>query len=151
MTTPTGATSVDTIRCLVYSSSATHEFSPEELERLLVRTRARNQANHVSGILLYREGCFFQVLEGPTAAVEQTFARIQRDPRHQSVLRLLDQQLTERSFPEWSMAFRKLPKELVDPVPGFSEFLRTSGDPRDLEGVDMRVRKLLLNFRSLFR
>jgi hypothetical protein len=151
MTTSSVTSSVEAIRCLVYSSSATHEFSAEELERLLVRTRARNQVNHVSGILLYREGCFFQVLEGPSAAVEQTFNRIQRDPRHHSVMRLLDQQVTERSFPEWSMAFRKLSKELVDPVPGFSEFLRTSGDPGELAGVDARVRKLLLNFRSLFR
>ena len=50
------------------------------------------------------EDLFIQILEGPAQSVEETFARICCDTRHNSLklIDLVDAQ--ERIFPEWSMA-----------------------------------------------
>jgi hypothetical protein len=57
------------------------------------------------GTLLFNRGCFAQVLEGPREAVERTFERIQRDPRHADVMPLEFAPVARRGFPSWSMAF----------------------------------------------
>jgi len=59
----------------------------------------------VTGGLLFSEGCFAQVLEGPQDAVEAAFERIQCDARHCEVVVLQSGPITKRDFPDWSMAF----------------------------------------------
>ena len=40
------------------------------LEHLLAASRARNLQRGITGLLLFRDGIFIQVLEGKTAAVQ---------------------------------------------------------------------------------
>ena len=49
---------------LVYVSSAVRPFSKSELVELLNVTRDNNSRLGVTGMLLYRDGNFMQVLEG---------------------------------------------------------------------------------------
>jgi len=55
--------------------------------------------------LLFSAGTFAQALEGPLAAIERTFERIQCDPRHDDVTVLQIAPIERRAFPDWSMAF----------------------------------------------
>jgi len=50
---------------LIYVSAATNRFNPAELRELLRLARLKNQQLDVTGMLLYHEGSFLQVLEGP--------------------------------------------------------------------------------------
>ena len=45
------------------------------------------------------------MLEGPLAAIERTFERIQCDARHDDVTVLQIAPIERRAFPDWSMAF----------------------------------------------
>ena len=47
---------------------------------------------------------FAQVLEGRREVLEETFERIQMDPRHQDVVLLSFAEADSRLFPEWKMA-----------------------------------------------
>ena len=76
-----------------------------EIRSILAKSRANNQANNITGALLFNGGAFAQVLEGPLKAVEATFERIQRDLRHDEVAVLETGYAEAREFPEWSMAF----------------------------------------------
>ncbi|MBA3273301.1 MAG: BLUF domain-containing protein [Chthoniobacterales bacterium] len=67
---------------LVYASIANEDFSPEQLIDLLATSRRNNDASGITGMLLYKDRRFLQVLEGSEAAVRATYARIKRDPRH---------------------------------------------------------------------
>ena len=50
---------------LIYSSaSTTSNLTEEALNIILSESRENNKANNISGILLYQDGSFFQVLEG---------------------------------------------------------------------------------------
>ena len=93
---------------LVYVSAASWAMSTADLNEILDASRRNNRRNGVTGILLHIDRGFLQVLEGPKAAVEETFSRIGRDTRH-NALRVLIQQETEgRLFGEWSMGFDRL-------------------------------------------
>jgi blue light- and temperature-responsive anti-repressor len=87
-----------------------------ELENILELARANNAAAGVTGALLYNSGTFAQVLEGPLAAVERIFEKIQRDPRHGEVMVLHMGPSAGRLFPAWSMAFAGRCSESRAPV-----------------------------------
>jgi len=116
---------------LTYVSSATVPFSPSSLRELLEKSRSNNLKRGITGMLLFKDGNFMQVLEGEQAAVDATQQRIDSDPRHTGLIVLLRGEIAERSFAEWSMAFQDLNDESSRQTPGYSDFLITPlNDPR---------------------
>lgn len=83
-----------------------------ELERILAVSRRNNARDGLTGALLFTEGSFAQVLEGPLDAIERAFERIGRDPRHGAVTVLQFAKQAERCFPAWSMGHAV---KIVDP------------------------------------
>jgi hypothetical protein len=92
------------MRQLLYSSSTSREFSDTALEAILAASRRNNAAVGVTGILLYLDGGFMQVLEGEPSAVAETYGRICQDKQHWNTQVLLDRE-APRAFGEWSMGF----------------------------------------------
>jgi len=90
---------------LIYVSAARVEMSPEELDNVLAVARRNNTAADVTGLLLYHDGSFFQVLEGPKDAVTRIFSTIERDHRHARVIVLQTKTAETRAFPNWSMGY----------------------------------------------
>ena len=90
---------------IVYLSRAGDGFDPDSLDELLALARARNAEQDITGMLLYSEGSFIQVLEGPEQAVQNTFSKIEKDTRHREVKVVLRTHVDERAFAEWSMGF----------------------------------------------
>ena len=90
---------------LLYRSQATTLPTPEQLREIVQRARQANAAAQITGLLLYCEGQFMQVLEGPQEIVEHLFARISQDPRHRQVAVVSKGLLPSRQFAEWSMDF----------------------------------------------
>ena len=76
-----------------------------EIEAILAKSRINNARDGITGGLLFNDGCFAQVLEGPADAVEATFERIQCDDRHGEVTMLETGPIPARDFADWSMAF----------------------------------------------
>jgi hypothetical protein len=112
---------------LIYSSTATKDFSEAHLSFLLLNARKNNQALGVTGLLLYDAGSFLQVLEGEGASIEALFRRIGRDPRHARVSRLLSRDVVAREFGEWSMGFVAT-KAIATTLPGYSDYLHHRSD-----------------------
>lgn len=110
---------------LVYVSAASVPFAREDLIRLLESSRSKNERANVTGMLLYRDGDFMQLLEGDEARVKTLYQRIQRDPRHAGTILMLEEHSEERLFSDWSMGFRDLDDPDVQALPGFSPFLNT--------------------------
>ena len=75
-----------------------------EIGQILQTARANNSRKQVTGALLYSEGYFAQVLEGPRGSVEEIFEKIQRDCRHGEVTVLECEEAEGRDFGDWSMA-----------------------------------------------
>ena len=93
------------LHCLLYVSSAIRLLSEKEMEHLLSRARARNEEAGVTGILLHREGSFMQYLEGPKDGLAPIYRIIEQDPLHTGIIELINEPVSVREFPTWSMAF----------------------------------------------
>lgn len=107
----------DSLRSLFYYSEPSAPVGAEELSSLLERARFKNRELGITGLLLYTGQRFLQVLEGPHEAVAVIYESIQADRRHHSVVTLFDQDILDRSFPEWSMGYRLVD---ADEFRGFS-------------------------------
>jgi hypothetical protein len=108
---------------LVYVSSATHLFSKTELLELLTKSRIKNSTRGITGMLLYKDGNFMQMLEGEENAVRQLFETICNDPRHHDSIVLIEQPTETAYFPDWSMGFRDLSDKSLESLPGFSQII----------------------------
>lgn len=93
---------------LLYSSHAAPGLPAEALVAILATARDRNPATGITGVLVYHQGRFVQVLEGPVAAVELLMARIETDLRNTDIERLYEEDAEARLFGDWSMAFLPL-------------------------------------------
>lgn len=136
---------------LVYVSSAIDVFSDAQLLDLLDVSRRNNLAGGITGMLLYKDGNFMQLLEGDEAAVRDTFGRIRNDPRHRDIITLLQAPAAQRDFADWTMGFRNLATIDADRVPGYTEFLDLPLDADDFAAEPSRCQRLLRTFKRSMR
>ena len=92
-----------------------------------------------------------QVLEGSDEAVRQLFETIMADPRHRGVIEVLERQIENREFPQWSMAFQNLGDPAVRAIPGYDEFLNSPLDWSTVPAEPNRAHRLLEMFRRNMR
>ena len=97
-------------------------MSGQDLALLLLQAQKTNGQNNVSGMLLYSEGSFIQLLEGTKEAVDSTFARILRDTRHHHCQVLLRQHISARLFENWFMGFESISNRQLEDLPGYVDF-----------------------------
>jgi len=90
---------------LIYSSAATREMGRADLEQMLDESRLRNARRGITGVLVFSDGVFLQVLEGEKDDVEDLMERIRLDPRHRDVKVFHEEETDHRVFPTWRMAY----------------------------------------------
>jgi len=128
----------EALRSVTYSSTATSEFDARELAELLASSRAANLAHDLSGMLLFRGNRFLQVLEGPESLVRSLIDRIRRDPRHGDMRVLVDEEIEERRFADWTMGYEML----ATPQKAAPEGFRDSFDDLDSDDSTVTARAL---------
>lgn len=89
---------------LVYTSQADH-MDMSSLGSILQIARIRNAECGVTGMLIFAEHRFIQVIEGDEDPVRETFVRIRRDTRHINVRVVRDGYFTHKLFGDWHMGF----------------------------------------------
>lgn len=113
---------------LIYASTATHKLSRQEIMDILDKSREKNKQLDITGMLLYKDGNFLQVLEGEENVVTKLYETIEADLRHIGTHLMLKRPIDERTFGDWQMGFVDL--DDVDPsqLEGYSNFLDTPLD-----------------------
>lgn len=132
---------------LVYSSRAVVGFGLDDLDELLVHSRRANAQVGVTGLLLFKDHRFLQLLEGPSAAVREKMAFIAEDARHEHVTVLLEEDVPTRQFPDWTMGYAAEDTLQRADVPGH----RTTFDDIDFLPDDHRVGPDVSELRELLR
>jgi Sensors of blue-light using FAD len=87
---------------IIYSSQP-FGFDASVLDDILTVSRARNSRDDITGTLICRADMYLQLIEGPDAAIQATYARIIGDDRHVSAKLLVSRAVTDRLFPKWAM------------------------------------------------
>ncbi|MEP6873433.1 MAG: BLUF domain-containing protein [Burkholderiales bacterium] len=133
------------IQC-IYASAASRAFETKELAELLQVARENNAQLSLTGMLLYAEGSFFQVLEGPADEVDALYTKIERDKRHNQMTLIIREPIPKRCFDAWTMGFYKVSRKDLAGISGVNDFF---GSDRAMVSVDEgRARKLLDAFRD---
>ncbi len=122
----------DLIHC-IYTSSPADGIDRSELDAILDKARTNNRKLGVSGMLLFDDGAFFQVLEGKKSVVEPLFEKIKQDDRHRHVVRLVKEPIDERDFGSWTMGIADVPKHELATMPGLNDFFSDGGSFSELD------------------
>jgi hypothetical protein len=88
---------------LIYKSESTVPMNWQTVGKILAISTRNNDRDGLTGTLMVGRKSFLQVLEGSFEAVNATFARIVRDPRHSRVQLVSFEVIEERLFDEWQM------------------------------------------------
>ncbi len=132
---------------LVYTSTATHPMSSDELRILLDQCRRHNAETGITGMLLYRDERFMQLLEGEEETVRAIVDRIEADPRHTDVATLWSAWNDQRTFADWSMGFRDLSGQTGADMAGFADVMDAPVSALDVTRTSSTGQELLQLFR----
>lgn len=77
--------------------------TPEDIAELVDRSKIRNAAVGLTGVLIHDSSHFLQLLEGPWPATADTLLRIVGDPRHSEVTILVREPTEVRLFSNWNL------------------------------------------------
>jgi hypothetical protein len=88
---------------LIYLSRAQSHVGFADVAAIGRVASLRNRAFKVTGLLLYGNGCFMQMLEGPEDCVDALLDTIQSDSRHHHLEVVLERMTDTRFYPDWSM------------------------------------------------
>ena len=84
--------------CIVYFSTWREPFHEPDLVATLEKSRQYNAVDGITSVTLYVRGNIIQVLEGQQEAVEALYARIEKDPQHTNVSKVLSRPIQKRLF-----------------------------------------------------
>jgi len=116
---------------LIYKSVPMTNISETNLLEITEQSKANNAENEITGILLYGNNQFIQVLEGAEKDIDALYQKLLTDKRQSDLIIINKGWLISRYFPTWSMGFRSindheiklinkvLEGEIVVPVNGY--------------------------------
>jgi len=123
-----------TLLQIIYASDLSG-FNESELSTILNVSVRNNEKNEITGMLIYKNSRFLQVLEGKKEAVLETYERISKDPRHQNIVLLLKDEIESRDFQDWSMGFKKLLDSDLENFPIYAKYFNAA-----LSDIDIAAR-----------
>lgn len=137
---------MDLVHCIYCSAASGKAFGPTELTALLDVCRTNNAALDVTGMLLFHEGSFFQILEGDRPVVDALYDKVALDKRHGQVRKLIIEPIEERDFGAWTMGYPKVTARDLQQIPGLNDFFASS--KTYLELGEGRAKTLLAAFKE---
>ena len=136
------------IHFLLYTSIATIPMAKDSLKDLLAKARDYNSLNEITGMLLFKDGNFMQVIEGDETAIKSLFEKISKDSRHRDILVLKEGKLQEKMFSNWSMGFRDLNSPDMQNLPGYTDFMNLKFNASEAYNNPTFCMKMLKIFRD---
>lgn len=131
-----------------YISSATEPMSKQQLLRLLQECRESNAGRGVTGMLLYGNGTFLQVLEGEEKVISELVDKIRQDHRHTDLQILYRKTIQQRQYSDWSMGFKRISDKDLMQVEGLRNFTKKDFNPEYLSQQSAIVESLMNHFRK---
>lgn len=93
---------------LIYASTASPDTTESDVIAIMQKAYHNNKQRGITGIILYKNGNFMQIIEGEREVVEALYRTISQDPRHMNVMAIMTRSVVEREFSDWSMGIRDL-------------------------------------------
>jgi hypothetical protein len=96
------------LKSLTYTSWARPGIGHDQIEAILTSARTNNPPDGITGVLVFNGTTFLQTLEGGQSSVNSLVRRLSSDPRHSNMSIRDERPVSQRTFPDWSMAYMRL-------------------------------------------
>ena len=136
---------------LGYISRSQELMSDDQLDELLEQARSDNRSRSITGMLLYSDGSFFQVIEGLANDVEEIFKIISADSRHSNIRILFKEDIPNRNFHDWSMGFQRMSSAEVARITGINNVMQGQEPLSNYLETDSEAGKMLKNVITYFK
>lgn len=93
---------------LVYISTPVSNVTENDVRDILSKARKKNAVLGITGILLFSGSLFVQILEGRPDTLDDMVKSIVSDSRHEDVTVLTREAISERTYEDWTMAYKQL-------------------------------------------
>jgi uncharacterized membrane protein (DUF373 family) len=123
-------------------------MSTPDLLALLQQCRENNAGRGVTGMLLYANGTFLQVLEGPEQVIDDLVDIIKKDLRHANIQMLYRKPIERRQYSDWSMGFKRLSDKDLKEIEGLRHFGEKDFNPEYLAQHNTVVQSLMNHYRK---
>ena len=120
-------------------------YTNEKILLLIDIFQRNNLLYNITGILLYNEGNVIQYIEGNKHNVTKLFNNILHDNRHIQIIKLLQNQINIRNFPNWSMSLFDCNNIIYKTY--FNNFMNISYNINLTN--DKKINRLLILFKQL--
>ncbi|MEP2735270.1 MAG: BLUF domain-containing protein [Erythrobacter sp.] len=88
---------------LAYTSTAAEAVDGSDVFAIVAVSARNNAESELTGVLLFKDGQFLQVVEGPSASIDMLMIRLERDNRHSNIRTIARSAIKTRKFPRWNM------------------------------------------------
>jgi hypothetical protein len=95
------------LKRICYISTAVSDIDETSVQKIADEATASNRQEDITGLLLYNGVNFWQVLEGPSAAIDALMKRIAADGRHTGMIMRFSEVSTVRWFENWSLSYKR--------------------------------------------
>lgn len=129
---------------IIYVSRAEEGVGKDDIINILKIARDNNEKLGITGMLLFDGSGFFQVLEGEKTVLENLFKKLANDKRHSQVIKLIEEEIPERAFQEWTMGYSEINKKEMNATEGMNDFFQGKECLVDLD--QGRAKKLLVAY-----
>tara|TARA_R110002012_G_scaffold296165_1_gene493307 strand:- start:458 stop:889 length:432 start_codon:yes stop_codon:yes gene_type:complete len=138
---------------MAYVSVTDTQLGNDDLSDILNASIQNNERDGITGLLMYHDQLFFQVLEGAEDMVNKSYKRIVIDQRHHGLSNVWEGQADERAFPDWAMGLVSpdtLGEKGRDSLRSLAELKRADGPLLSGETLaEALARSVLSEFRGL--
>tara|TARA_Y100000296_G_C5170670_1_gene257130 strand:+ start:322 stop:759 length:438 start_codon:yes stop_codon:yes gene_type:complete len=99
---------------LVYVSKISESFDVDkDIDNILQIANKRNKSLGITGMLIYRDGMFVQLLEGKKESVINIYGYIASDIRHDCIKTIYKNHIRdERIFEDWTMGLSRINRDM---------------------------------------
>lgn len=99
---------------LVYVSNRKPVCTQEEIDKILASCKKNNPGLDITGVLLYSDTKFIQLVEGESKVIMNLYDKIKKDPRHSNPMMISYGPIKEKTFPAWHMGTKNFSNNQMD-------------------------------------
>lgn len=93
---------------LVYVSNRKLTCTQEEIDKIVASCKKNNPELGITGVLLYSDTKFIQLVEGESKTITSLYDKIKTDTRHANAIMISYNPIKERAFPSWHMGTKQV-------------------------------------------
>ncbi|WP_298499446.1 BLUF domain-containing protein [uncultured Algibacter sp.] len=93
------------LKTICYISDSREYESIEDIKKIYLKAKQNNLKRNITGILIYHNGNYLQVLEGIEEHVDMTYEKIRFDTRHKNIIKVINNNIEQRIFEDYNFGF----------------------------------------------